>query len=159
MANVTIDRVDPKDLSLVTYLYNALFRPQRTEDWIKRRLRGRHNILILVARSGNDAVGLYAGMELKPSVHFAWMVGVVSEMRRSGIATQLMHTAEDWCRTEGYKSLRFECDNQIRPFLHFGIADGYDIVGIRWDPDRLTNLVIFEKTIADSFNPDDSRVD
>lgn len=159
MANVTIDRVDPKDLSLVTYLYNALFRPQRTEEWIRRRMRGRHNLLILVARSGHDAVGFYAGMELKPSVHFAWMVGVVPEMRRAGIATQLMHAAEDWARAEGYKSLRFECDNQIRPFLHFGIADGYDIVGIRWDPDRHTNLVIFEKVIGDTLTSDDSKTD
>lgn len=159
MANITIDRIDPKDLSLVTHLYNALFRPQRSEEWIRRRMRGRYNVLILVARTGNDAVGFYAGMELKPSVHFAWMVGVVPELRRAGIATQLMHAAEDWARTEGYKSLRFECENQIRPFLHFGIADGYDIVGIRWDPDRLTNLVIFEKMIGETLGNDDSKVD
>jgi hypothetical protein len=28
------------------------------------------------------------------------------------------------------------------------IALGYDIVGIRWDPDRGDNLVIFEKVLT-----------
>jgi hypothetical protein len=32
--------------------------------------------------------------------------------------------------------------------LHLAIARGYDIVGIRWDPDRLNNLVIFEKALS-----------
>jgi hypothetical protein len=32
--------------------------------------------------------------------------------------------------------------------LHLGIALGYDILGIRWDPDRGANLVLFEKTLT-----------
>lgn len=154
MADAIIDRINPADLDLIGHLYNQIFRPERDADWIRRRLKGRNNPLIQVARMGRDAVGFYAGMELKPSVHFSWLVGVVPEMRRSGIATQLMHAAEDWARTEGYHTLRFECDNHIRPFLHFGIADGYDIVGIRWDQDRMSNLIIFEKTIGESGESD-----
>ncbi len=149
MPDTIIDRINPADLDLIGHLYNQIFRPERDAEWIRKRLRGRHNVLIQVARVGNDAVGFYAGMELKPSVHFSWLVGVVPQLRRGGIATQLMHAAEDWARTEGYRTLRFECDNRIRPFLHFGIADGYDIVGIRWDQDRMSNLIIFEKTIGE----------
>ena len=32
--------------------------------------------------------------------------------------------------------------------LHLAIALGYDIVGIRWDPDRGDNLVLFEKSLT-----------
>ncbi|MCA9309619.1 MAG: GNAT family N-acetyltransferase [Phycisphaerales bacterium] len=149
MADAIIDRIDPTDLELVTHLYNQLFRPERSEDWIARRLKGRHNILVQVASIDKDAVGFSVGMELKPSVHFSWICGVVPEMRRTGIATQLMRAAEDWARVEGYASMRFECSNQVRGFLHFGIANGYDIVGIRWDPDRLMNLIIFEKLLGE----------
>lgn len=156
MADAVIDRLSPDDIATVAHLYNMIFRPGRTEADIRKRLRGRFNILPLVARIGRDAVGFYVGMELKPSVHFGWMVGVVAEMRRSSIATQLMRTAEDWAKTEGYKAMRFECDNHIRPMLHFGIANGYDIVGIRWDPDRLTNLVIFEKVLGEGRDPEDT---
>lgn len=150
MADAIIDRIDPKDLALITHLYNQIFRPERTEDEIRARLRGRHNVFAQVARIGADAVGFSIGMELKPGVHFSWLCGVVPEMRRAGIATQLMQAAEDWARTEGYHALRFECDNKIRPMLIFGIANAYDIVGIRWDQDRMSNLVIFEKQISES---------
>lgn len=150
MADAIIDRINPADLGLITHLYNSVFRPPLTEDELKRRLRGRHNVLVQVARVGNDAVGFYVGMELHPGTHFAWSCGVVPEMRRSGIATQLMHAAEDWSRTEGYRVLRFECDNNVRPFLHFGIANDYDIVGIRWDSERMHNVVIFEKQLLET---------
>lgn len=149
MADTTIDRINPADLGLITHLYNLVFRPEATEEEIRRRLHGRANPLVMVARAGNEAVGFYVGMELRPGAHFAWVCGVVPEMRRTGIATQLMHAAEDWCRTEGYRALRFECDNKIRAFLHFGIANDYQIVGIRWDQDTMSNLVLFEKYLVD----------
>lgn len=148
MANVVIDRIDPSDTATIAHLYNQVFRPGRTPESFARRFLARNNVLVLVARIGNEAVGFYVGLELKPSVHFAWLCGVVQEMRRSGIASQLMHAAMDWARTEGYSSVRFECHNQHRAFLHFGISEGFDIVGIRWDPDSAQNLVIFEKLIG-----------
>ncbi len=150
MADAIIDRLDPADLGTITHLYNQMFRPDWTEDEMKCRLRGRYNVLVQVARIGTDAVGFYVGMELKPNVHFAWMCGVLPDIRRSGIATQLMRAAEEWARTEGYQVIRFECDNKIRPFLHFGIAGAYDIVGLRWDAERMSNLVIFEKSLNET---------
>lgn len=149
MANVVIDRIDPADTATIAHLYNQVFRPERAPEFFARRFKSRGNVLVLVARIDNDAVGFYVGLELKPSVHFMWLCGVVQEMRRTGIASQLMHAAMDWARTEGYTSVRFECHNQHRAFLHFGIAEGFDIVGIRWDPDRVENLVILEKLLKE----------
>jgi GNAT superfamily N-acetyltransferase len=150
MADATIDRIDPSDTETIEHLYNAIFRPARDAGWIDRRLGGNREPLIQVARIDHDAVGFYMGMETKPDTHYAWLVGVVQDMRRAGIASQLMHKAEDWAQTQGYRFLRFECDNRIRPFLHFGIANGFDIVGMRWDSDRMTNLIVFEKQINDA---------
>jgi GNAT superfamily N-acetyltransferase len=83
-----------------------------------------------------------------PTVYFAWFYGVIPDCRRQGIASQLMDAVHSWARQHGYESLRFECHNQHRPMLHLAIALGYDIVGIRWDPDRGDNLVIFEKVLS-----------
>jgi len=149
MADAIIDRIDPADLATITHLYNGIFRPLRDEAFFRRRFDGRRGILAQVARIDRDAVGFYLGFELKPDTHFVWLVGVVPELRRAGIATQLMHAAQSRSHAEGYRYIRFECDNRIRPFLHFGIANNYDITGIRWDPERLTNLVIFQKPIKD----------
>ncbi len=148
MADAIIDLVGPEDLPVITELYNKIFRPQRDVESFRRRFQGRYNDLILVARIGDRPVGFFLGFELKPTVYFAWFYGVIPECRRQGIASQLMDAVHAWARQNGYESVRFECHNQHRPMLHMAIALGYDIVGIRWDPDRGDNLVIFEKVLS-----------
>lgn len=149
MADAIIDRISPTDFATIAHLYGQIFRPAREPAFFERRLKGRQGVLAQVARIENDAVGFYIGMEMKPSTHFAWLVGVVPDVRRSGIGTQLMRAAIDWSRTEGYRTLRFEATNRVRPFLHFGISEGFDIVGLRWDPDLMTNLLVFEKALLE----------
>ncbi len=147
MNDLRIDVIDPKDTELIAHLHNTMFRPERAPDSFQRRFQGRAKILCLVASVKNDAVGFYIGFELKPSVHFGWLVGVAADARRMGIAGRLMHKAQRWARDEGYISLRFECNNTHRPMLHFGISENYSIVGIRWDPDTAQNIIIFERLL------------
>jgi GNAT superfamily N-acetyltransferase len=147
MADATIDMVGPEDMHIIAELYNQIFRPPRDVDSFHRRYRGRYNVLQLVARVQDRPVGFFLGFELKPTVFFAWFYGVVPECRRQGIASQLMEAVHSWAKQNDYESMRFECHNQHRPMLHLAIALGYDIVGIRWDPDRGDNLVIFEKVL------------
>jgi GNAT superfamily N-acetyltransferase len=147
MADAIIDLVGPNDLPVVVSIYNQIFRPPRDVESFKRRFRGRYNVLQLVARLQDKPVGFFLGFELKPTVFFAWFYGVLPDFRRQGIASQLMDAVHAWARQNDYESIRFECHNQHRPMLHLAIALGYDIVGIRWDPDRGDNLVIFEKVL------------
>lgn len=148
MADAVIDIVGPEEVPVIVDLYNQIFRPTRDQNSIQRRYRGRINVLQLIARIKSEPVGFFLGFELKPTVYFAWFYGVVPECRRQGIASQLMAAVHEWVREKGYESLRFECHNQHRPMLHLAIANEYDIVGIRWDPDRGDNLVIFEKSLG-----------
>jgi GNAT superfamily N-acetyltransferase len=148
MADAVIEMVGPEELPVLVQLYNQIFRPPRDLDSFKRRYRGRYNILQLVASVKNRPVGFFLGFELKPAVFFAWFYGVIPEFRRQGIASQMMEAVHEWARQNEYESIRFECHNQHRPMLHLAIALQYDIVGIRWDPDRGDNLVIFEKVLT-----------
>ena len=148
MADAVIDLVGPEELPTICSLYNQIFRPGRDIDSFRRRFRGRYNVLMLMARLDDLPVGFFMGFELKPTVFFAWFYGVIPEYRRQGVASQLVEAVHAWARQNDYESLRFECHNQHRPMLHMAIALGYDIVGIRWDPDRGDNLVIFEKVLA-----------
>ena len=148
MADATIEIVGPEDLPLITRLYNQIIRPPRDVESFQRRYRGRYNILQLVARMQDRPIGFFLGFELKPAVYFAWFYGVIPEFRRQGLASQLMEAVHSWAKQNEYESIRFECHNQHRPMLHLAIAMGYDIVGIRWDPDRGDNLVIFEKMLG-----------
>jgi GNAT superfamily N-acetyltransferase len=148
MADAIIDVVGPEDLPVIAKLYNQIFRPSRDLDSFHRRFRGRYNVLQLIARVDNHPVGFFLGFELKPTVYFAWFYGVVPEFRRQGIASQLIDAVHSWAKQNEYESIRFECHNQHRPMLHLATALEYDIVGIRWDPDRGDNLVIFEKVLS-----------
>jgi GNAT superfamily N-acetyltransferase len=148
MADAIIDIVGMEDLPILVKLYNQVFRPARDQDAFQRRYLGRHNVLQMIARVENRPAGFFVGFELKPRVYFAWFYGVLPDYRRQGIASQLMEAVHEWARDNEYESIRFECHNQHRPMLHLAIAKEYDIVGIRWDPDRGANLVLFQKMLS-----------
>ena len=154
MATAKIDVLGPEDIPLVTQMYNRIYRPSRNEEFFKRRFRGRYNILMLMATLDKLPVGFFIGFELKPSVFFAWLYGVDPELRRQGIATQLMDAVHAWAEWHQYNVIRFECHNQHRPMLHLAISQEYDVVGLRWDADREQNLVIFEKVLSHEPTPE-----
>ncbi|MBI2803391.1 MAG: GNAT family N-acetyltransferase [Planctomycetes bacterium] len=149
MADAIIDLVGPEELPLVGDLYNKIFRPTRDLADIRQRFRGCHNVVMLVARLNDKPVGFFVGFELKPGVFFAWFCGVIPEMRRQGIASQLTEAAQSWAKLHDYETIRFECQNQHRPLLHMALNLGYDIVGIRWDSDHGDNVVVLEKSLHD----------
>ncbi len=149
MADAEVVIVGLAELPLITDLYNEIFRPPRDVDFFRRRIVGRQNTLLLVAHVDERPVGFATGIELKHNVFFSWLTGILPDYRRAGIAAQL-HEAEDaWATDHGYRYLRMECYNGHRPILHMAIKMGFNIVGVRWDPDRAENLIIFEKQLID----------
>jgi GNAT superfamily N-acetyltransferase len=149
MADAIIDIVGQDDLPVIVDLYNQVYRPPRDLESFRRRFQGRYNILQMIARIKDLPVGFFMGFELKPTTFFAWFYGVLPDHRRQGIATQLMEAVHEWARENEYESVRLECHNSARSMLHLAIALEYIVAGIRWDPDRGDNLVIFEKTLND----------
>ena len=148
MANAKIDIVGQADIPTVVELYQQVYRPARDAEFFRRRFLGRYNPLMLIATLDARPVGFFLGFELKPTVYFAWLLAVLPEFRRVGIASQLMDAMHGWVAEHEYAAIRLECQNQHRPMLHMAIERGYDVVGIRWDPDRGHNLVIFEKSLG-----------
>ncbi len=150
MANSKIEVVGPEEVTLITELYNAVYRPPKTVAFFQRRFSGRLNVVMLVAHLDRRPVGFATGFELKPSTFYAWLTGVLPDARRLGVASQLTEALEGWAIEHGYVRMRFECYSRHRAMLHLAITSNYNIVGIRWDPDGQDNLVIFEKTLVES---------
>jgi len=149
MAEAKIDILAPNDLDLVVNLYNQIFTPPNEKAFFERRFLGRYNNLVMVAAVDGEPVGFTLGFELKPSVYFSWLYGVLPDYRRVGIGSQLMHAVHAWAAEHGYEAVRLECHNDHRAMLHMCIEHRYDVLGVRWDPDRGANLVLFEKHLAD----------
>lgn len=149
MADAKVDVIGPGETAVVVQMYNRVFKPAREAVFFDRRFEGRTNPMRMVASIEGEPIGFALGFELKPGVFFLWLVGVLPDLRRSGIGSQLLDATEAWAREHEYRFIRFECANAVRPMLHMAIAHGYDIAGIRWDGDLGTNLVICERALDD----------
>lgn len=149
VAQADIIIADEKLLPQAVELYNTVFRPKREVDFFKRRFMGRYNTLTLLARMDDRPVGFWIGFELKPSMFYHWMGGVLPDLRRHGVGRQLQEAQQAWAKDHGYEYVRCECMNHQREFIHFAVALGYDIVGIRWDSTHADNLIVFEKTLVE----------
>lgn len=148
MADADVVVVGTGELPLIVELYNEMFRPPRDLDFFQRRLRGRYNSLLLIANVDGRPIGFSTGFELKPSVFFAWLTGVLPDYRRQGIAMQLQTAQSAWASEHEYSFIRMECHNHHRPILHMAIAMEFNIVGFRWDAERSDNLIVFEKALS-----------
>lgn len=150
MANADIIVVGPGETTLIVELFNAVFSPKRELAFFERRFSGRTHVLSLIAEVDHRPVGFSCGIELKPNTWFNWLVGVVPDCRRAGIASQLLEAEHAWAAEHGYSYVRMECHNHHRGAIHMAVNLGFDVVGVRWDKDRHDNLVVFEKEIATS---------
>jgi GNAT superfamily N-acetyltransferase len=155
MANADIVIVGMRELPLIVDLFNDVFRPPRDMAYFERRLRGRVQSLILVAQIQDRPAGFALGYEIKPGTFYCWLIGVQADFRRAGVASQLMEAMAAWARDNGYHTIRFECYNRQRPMLHLAISQNYDIVGLRFDIEAGTNLIILEHVTSDAVDEDD----
>ena len=149
MATARIEIVGPNEYGLICDLYNQIVRPPVEASFFHRRLRYRHNVLMMVAEMDHKPVGLCCGYELRPTTYYGWLYGVLPDARRLGVASQLMAAEHAWAAKQGYEMARLECYNQYRPMLILAIHSGYDIIGMRYDSHTGNNLVIFEKHLQD----------
>jgi GNAT superfamily N-acetyltransferase len=145
MANADIVSIGPDEYELLANLFNRIAAPPVDRDYFERRFRGRYNTCNLLAQLEREPVGFVSGYELRPSTFYIWLIGVLSDTRRLGIASQLLSAIEAWSAERHYENLRFECPNRYKPMIHTTMSHGFDIVGIRWDHERADNLIILEK--------------
>ncbi len=147
MADANIIAVGPGELELIADIYSQVFSPAQDEAYFQRRFHGRYNVSLFVAMLDKQHVGFSIGYELRPTTYYCWLCGVISDAQRLGVATQLMHAQQAFALDHEYTIVRFECLNHHRPMLHLAITEGYDPVGIRYDTETASNVVIFEKDL------------
>ena len=136
MANAKIDVLGVNELGLVAGLYSQVFHPARDEAFFKRRFLGRYNNLIMVASVDGQPAGFALGFELKPTVFFGWLYGVLSVYRRAGIASQLIEAMHSWSKEHGYESMRHECQNRHKAMIHMAHSVAWAAATTRRAPCR-----------------------
>ncbi len=148
MANAKIIAVGLGELEVIADMYSQIYSPPQHEEFFRRRFEGREGQCLLIAMLDDRPVGFAFGYELKPTTFYCWLCGVIPDAQRMGVATQLMQALEAFAADHDFTAMRFECQNQHRAMLHLAITEGYDLIGIRWDPSSAANMAIFEKEMS-----------
>lgn len=149
MAQAEIIIADESLLPDVLQLYNEVLRPRIDMAFLRRRFRGRYNVLVLMALVDKRPAGFKIGFELKPGMFYSWVAAVLPEYRRQGLARQLFEAQLAWCREHGYDFIRMEASHNNRVALHYCLEMGFNIVGIRWDSTYADQMVLFERPVSD----------
>lgn len=133
--------------ALLDLLAGVFVNQTRTELLID--LSYHHNrtpLLTLLAIDNEAVVGCKLGYERQPGHFYSWLGCVDPAHRGEGIATELMRQQHDWCRQQGYQSIRTQTYNQWRSMLLLNIRSGFDIVGTVQGTRGLT--IVMEKKLA-----------
>lgn len=112
-------------------LLTAVFNNQSRDEFLSDLTYHHHRtpMLTLLAVNNEQVVGCKLGYERKPGHFYSWLGCVSPAYRGRGIAAELMRRQHDWCRQNGYHTIRTQTYNQWRNMLILNIRAGFDIVG------------------------------
>jgi predicted GNAT superfamily acetyltransferase len=102
-------------------------------------------LLVQFAKFDGDIIGCKLGYEREPGLFYSWLGCVDVRFRGHGIAAELMRQQHDWCREQGYRTIRTKTYNQWRSMLLLNIRSGFDIVGT--EPGRHGLKIVLEKSL------------
>ena len=91
--------------------------------------QARTPIVTGLAVDDERVIGCKLGYERKPHHFYSWLGCVDPACRGRGIAAELMRQQHDWCRQNGYHTIRTQTYNQWREMLVLNIRAGFDVIG------------------------------
>lgn len=110
-------------------------------------LRGKRNLLVLVAAQGGTICGYKIGFEHASNVFFSWSGCVLPEFRRQGVASRLMAEQHRIAKNLGYSYVRTHTKNKYRGMLVLNIKSGFDVTGVYKNMSEKMHGIILEKSL------------
>lgn len=107
--------------------------------------QARTPLWVHLAFDSDAPVGFKLGYERKPGHFYSWLGGVLPNYRKAGIASALMQQQHDWCRANGYQTVRTQTYNQWRNMLILNLRHGFEVVGTIQGKHGL--MIILEKSL------------
>ena len=86
-------------------------------------------VVVWLALDQDQVVGCKLGYAQKPGHFYSWLGCVSPSFRGQGIAAELMRQQHDWCKEQGYHTVRTHTYNQWRDMLVLNIRSGFAIIG------------------------------
>lgn len=102
-------------------------------------------VVVGLALDHDQVVGCKLGYAQKPGRFYSWLGCVRPSCREQGIAAELMRQQHNWCREQGYHTVRTHTYNQWRDMLVLNIRSGFTIIGTIQGERGLT--IVLEKAL------------
>ena len=93
-----------------------------------QKLQAKDQLLILVAKSGEEVVGFKIGYRYSQDTFYSWLGGVHTAYRGQGIAKELMALQHDMVKAWGFQKVRTISRNVRREMLLLNIKTGFDVM-------------------------------
>ncbi|GAB3916581.1 GNAT family N-acetyltransferase [Larkinella terrae] len=130
-------------LRAIIDLHQRVFSGQTADELLQEfeAVKNR-NLLTILALDNQAVVGYKMGYQRKPGHFYSWLGCVSPDYRRQGIAGEFMNRQHDWCRSNGFHTVRTHTRNQWRDMLILNIRSGFDIIGTIASADSHTTIVL-----------------
>jgi [ribosomal protein S18]-alanine N-acetyltransferase len=119
------------DLGQVLALEEQTFPTPWTEDLFLQELRRGHNVMYLVALTGDRLLGYIGAHQFKSEIHVTNM-SVDLEFRRKGLGSLLLITCVRRGYDRGARWLTLEVRENNREAQHFYRRFGFEEIGLRY---------------------------
>ncbi len=140
----TLEKISSEDLFELKPLFESVFN-----DWDQIRLavdlKERSSIHLQKAYIDDTLVAFQIGYEHSLETFFSWLGAVKPEFRNLGIASDLMHRQQEWCRARGYKKVQMEIPNYRKEMLVLNLKTGFEFTGVKNDIKDGLNLIMEKK--------------
>jgi adenylate cyclase, class 2 len=133
-----------EEIVKLSWVIPEFSNPYPIEEY-KNRLNEKRSLLLVADCEGKPA-GFKVGYKMND--HFySWMGGILPEFRQKGIAQKLANVQEEWCRENGFQTIRIKTRNKHKKMLQLLIKNGYFITDIEQKNDISQNRILLEKTL------------
>ncbi|MGP4081804.1 GNAT family N-acetyltransferase [Pseudalkalibacillus sp. R45] len=130
---------EEKTLDQICALHNLVF--SSTKGFLEE-LQTKHRFCMLAAYDKGTPIGYKIGYERKANHFYSWLGGVHPDHRGKGVGEELLIRQHDWCRTNGYQTIRTHTKNKWRSMLILNIKNGFDIIGTFTDKSGEPKIIL-----------------
>jgi GNAT superfamily N-acetyltransferase len=136
-SQIDISEVGPAEYPLIAVLRDTIFAEfhHRYAAALEEQVKGRQDVLALIAHLEGNPVGYKIGYHDKPGLYYSWSGGVLKDYRGQGVARRMQEWQHAWLRARGYRMVHFTSFNKFRPMLRFGVETGFIPTGIDLSPE------------------------
>lgn len=134
-------------INAIDQMEQVIFPTPLSKERIIEGLRGKVDMVGLIAVDGERLCGFKIGFQRSPDTFYSWIGGVTPDYRQRGIAKSLMTRQHEIAKELGYKYIRTSTKNKYREMLVLNIRSGFDIVGVERKLKESELSILLEKEI------------